>query len=264
MAFSGWGDGGEASTLALKHLTEKGEKQSVATLDPESFYDFQMRRPIVVLDQGGYRSLEWPRVEISVLNMPGNYPDLLLVEGAEPNYRWQRFSSLIADLLAELGCSRVVTLGAFIGQVPHTLPVPLIGTASDPKLIPRHRLFRSGYEGPTGIVGVLNVILSQRDIETVSVWAAVPHYVSNQDYTPGALALLSKALEILELDLDIGELENEATEFIHTVDAAIDSSSELTEYVRDLEKETSLSIDSEPDGEELVAEIERFLQENQT
>ena len=152
----------------------------------------------------------------------------------------------------------VVTLGAFSGQVPHTLPVPLIGIASDPDLLEPNQLFESDYEGPTGIIGVLNVALANRGMTTMSVWAAVPHYLANQEYPPGALALLDKALEVAEIELDTSDLQVDAVDFRSKVDEAVEDS-ELREYIDDLEAESLTGEEGVDPAERLVEEIERFL-----
>jgi hypothetical protein len=150
--------------------------------------------------------------------------------------------------------TRAVTLGAFIGQVAHTLPVPLIGSATRPDTLAIHGLLPSGYEGPTGIVGVLNHALGGAGIEVVSVWAAVPHYLSNQEYPPATEALAEKASELLGVSLDIGDLVAARRQFLSTVDSAIEGNTELEEYVARLEQDAATE-----DPEELVEEIERFL-----
>jgi hypothetical protein len=164
------------------------------------------------------------------------------------------------DALKSLGVERVVTMGAFIGQVAHTLPVPLVGSSTRPDMLSLHGLLPSGYEGPTGIVGVLNQPLGTAGIDVVSVWAAVPHYLSNQEYPPATEALAVKAAELLGITLDIGDLTLASRHFLSTVDEAIEGNDELQAYVERLEEEADDDIEH---TDRLVEEIEDFLRDQQ-
>lgn len=260
-AFAGWGDAGEASTAAVDHLIATLPVHRLASIDPDPFFDFTVRRPEVEIVGGGTRRLVWPETRILEVEPVTGDPGLLVVRGEEPHLRWQSFAADLVEVFEALGVEQVVSLGAFIGQVPHTLPVPLVGSAADPSVLTEHHLFASAYEGPTGIVGVLGQVLAGRGIPAVSVWAAVPHYLSNQGYPPGALALLDKALEIAGIPLDTSLLQREAADFRATVDAAVADSEELTGYVRELEDgsaEEGMEVNPES-GTRLVEEIERFL-----
>ena len=260
VAFTGWGDAGEASSSAVEHLAGRGRIIPLATVDPDGFFDFQVTRPFVELTGDGTRRLVWPDVRIDAVRLEDLHRDLVLVRGAEPNVRWKAFTLLVAETLAGLGVGTAVTLGAFIGQVPHTLPVPLIGVGADPGRLRDRHLFTSRYEGPTGIIGALNVALTDVGIDTVSVWAAVPHYVSAQPYPPGALALLEAAMDLLGCTVELSELTEEAAEFRQAMDVVLEESEGLADYVRELEEEARS--DAAGDGKRLVEEIERFLRES--
>src|SRR5690606_6811158 len=158
-----------------------------------------------------------------------------------------------------LGVSRVVALGAFIGQVAHTLPVPLIGSSSRPETVAAWGLLPSNYEGPTGIVGVLTSELSDMGIETIAVWAAVPHYLSNQDYPPGTRALMQKAAELLGVSFDTAALDSASLQYLSTVNGAAANNHDLAEYVRRLEEEAD-DIDTAATMR-LVEATEDFLRE---
>lgn len=256
LAFSGWGDAGESSTDAARHLVAAHEAETIARFESDPYFDFQVNRPVVSLDEAGVRSISWPTTELLVVH--ADERDLVIVLGEEPNYRWKKFVAELAEALADLGVGTAVTVGAFVGQVAHTLPVPVVGSASSGGVVTGLGLLPSRYEGPTGIVGVLNQVLETRGIETVSLWAAVPHYLSNQSYPPGAEALVRKAAQILELSLDTTDLQAKSAEFRASVDAAVDESEELTDYVRQLESEAT---DGDDPAENLVEEIERYLRE---
>lgn len=257
LAFSGWGDAGESSTDAARFLVAEFEAETVGRFDSDSFFDFQVSRPVVSLDETGVRSISWPTTELLVVRLPER--DIVVVLGEEPNYNWKRFVTELADVLVELGVDTAVTLGAFIGQVPHTMPVPVVGSSSSVQMIAAHGLLPSRYEGPTGIVGVLTQTLSHRGLDTVSLWAAVPHYLSNQAYPPGVEALLRKASEMVGLPIDVSKLETRSVDFRANVDAAVDESDELADYVRQLETD---GMEDGDGGEDLVEEIERYLRDS--
>jgi hypothetical protein len=252
IAFEGWGDAGESASQAAAEFLDKLDAELFAIIDPDDHFDFQVRRPIVELDATGIRSISWPRNEIYAVR--GSERDLVILLGEEPHYRWKSFTNDVVEVMKVMGVSRSVTMGAFIGQVAHTLPVPLVGSANRPDDLTFHGLLPSGYEGPTGIVGVLNHALGNAGIDVISVWAAVPHYLSNQEYPPAAEALAIKASELGGITLDIDELAAASRNFLSTVDAAIEGNAELEEYVERLEQEAD-----DDEGGHLVDEIERYL-----
>lgn len=252
IAFEGWGDAGESASQAAAEFLDKLDASLFAVIDPDEHFDFQVRRPIIELDSTGIRAISWPRNELYAIK--GGDQDVVLVIGEEPHYRWKGFTRDLVDALKSMGVTRAVTLGAFIGQVAHTLPVPLVGSATKPDSLAIHGLLPSGYEGPTGIVGVLNHALGNAGIDVLSVWAAVPHYLSNQEYPPATEALAIKASELVGVSLDIGDLTSASREFLSTVDSAIEGNTELEQYVSRLEEDA----DSD-DSDRLVDEIEKFL-----
>jgi proteasome assembly chaperone (PAC2) family protein len=257
IAFEGWGDAGDSASLAAERFLDAFDSELIATFDPDEHYDFQVRRPMVFLNEGGTRRIDWPENELHVVRRPER--DLVVLIGEEPNYKWKAFTSELVDALLTLGVTRVVTLGAFIGQVAHTLPVPLIGSTNRPDALSLHGLLPSGYQGPTGILGVLNHALGNAGIDVISVWAAVPHYLSNQDYPPAVEALAIKASELLGMTIDIGDLARRSRQFRDTVDEAIEENIELQQYVEQLEHEAADEDDEQ--GEQLVEEIEDFLKD---
>ncbi len=257
IAFEGWGDAGDSASLAAGTFLDTYDARLIASFDPDDHFDFQVRRPMVHVDEGGTRRIDWPDNEIYLIK--GGERDLVLFLGEEPNYRWKSFTAELVDALTGLGVTRAVTLGAFIGQVAHTLPVPLVGSSTRPDSLALHGLLPSGYQGPTGIVGVLNHALGQAGIEVISVWAAVPHYLSNQDYPPAVEALTVKASELVGVSVDIGDLTMRSRQFRDTVDEAMDSNDELRQYIEELEHEAAA--EAEESGERLVTEIEDFLRD---
>jgi hypothetical protein len=257
IAFEGWGDAGDSASAAAQRFLDSFDHDLVASFDPDEHFDFQVRRPMVFVDESGTRQIDWPQTEIHAVR--SDIQDLVVVIGEEPNYKWKSFSADLVGALQTLGVGKAVTLGAFIGQVPHTLPVPLVGSSNKPDSLSLHGLLPSGYQGPTGIIGVLNHALGNVGIEVISIWAAVPHYLSNQDYPPAVEALTIKASELLGLSMDIGDLTSQSRQFRDTVDEAIEANSELQEYVEQLELEAAE--EGGEQAERLVEEIEDFLKD---
>ena len=257
IAFEGWGDAGESASMAVSEFLKRLSSELIAIIDPDEHFDFQMRRPVVSLDSSGIRTITWPRNELHAARTPDR--DLVVVLGEEPNYRWKVFTTELVEALRSLGIRSAVTMGAFIGQVAHTLPVPLVGSATRPDALTVHGLLPSGYEGPTGIVGVLNHALGNAGIDVISVWAAVPHYLSNQEYPPATEALAIKASELVGVSLDIGELTRASQQFLSTVDEAIAGNEELQRYVESLEEEAD---DDHGSSDLLIEEIEDFLRDH--
>src|SRR4051794_20372203 len=174
-AFTGWNDAGDAASAALQFLGASLSATRFARIDPEDFFDFQATRPKIKLVEGRTRSIEWPEVEIYAARIPRAPRDLVLLQGAEPSMRWRTFCRLIVDLAEALGTQLVVTLGALLADVPHSRPVPITGLSSDDALVHRLGLQQSGYEGPTGIVGVLHSACQEAGVPSASLWASVPH-----------------------------------------------------------------------------------------
>ncbi|MGQ0849661.1 MAG: PAC2 family protein [Actinomycetota bacterium] len=259
IAFSGWGDAGQASTGAVEHLIASIEGDAFAVIDPDDYYDFQQRRPEVEFVDSGVRTLHWPRNEFHALHFDER--DLLAVLGEEPQLRWRLFSDAIADVLVASGVERVVLLGAFLGQVPHTVPVPLVGSSPDPAIPARHGIQTTRYEGPTGIVGVLTQHLSARGLEAMSIWAAVPHYLGSSGYPPAAYALVRKAAAVLDVEVNASDLAAAAVEFRLSLDSALANNEELFQYVKKLESAIVEDGEGETPPNTLVDEIERFLKD---
>jgi proteasome assembly chaperone (PAC2) family protein len=260
LAFEGWNDASEAASGAVAYLLEQHDSDPFALIEPEEFYDFQSSRPAVEIDAGGTRSLTWPSTRFYAIERPGEDGDLVIVIGDEPQLRWKTYARLLVQILAESDVERAVTLGAFIGQVPHTVPVPLVGVATDPGMVDRAGLPGSRYEGPTGIVGVVLEAFREVGTPALSIWAAVPHYLAANANPMAMLALLTKASEVLGADVDLGELERLADEFRERVDEAMHQSNDLEAYIRRIEEEAGDPPAIDPgDAPSLITEIEQFL-----
>jgi proteasome assembly chaperone (PAC2) family protein len=260
VAFEGWNDAGDAASTALEHLQLSWDTTPLAELDPDDYYDFQVSRPTVRLVDGVTRRVEWPTTRLAVCHPEGFDRDIVLVQGPEPNMRWRAFCAELLEHVEQLEISTVVTLGALLADTAHTRPVPVTGTAYDSEAATRFGLARSRYEGPTGIVGVLQDECVRAGVPAVSVWAAVPHYVSHPPSPKATLALLRKLEDVLELDIPLGALPEQAEEWQQTVTEMANEDDEISDYVRSLEERGDAEIVmDEVSGDKIAAEFERYL-----
>jgi predicted ATP-grasp superfamily ATP-dependent carboligase len=264
-AFRGWNDGGQGATLGGGYLAKQWGAESFAEIDPENFYDFQAVRPNVSLEEGLTRKLEWPSNTFLHAPIPGLDRDAVILLGVEPNLRWKTYSGLVLELVQDLGVELVVTLGSLLADVPHTRPAPVSAAASDPTLVEELGVEPSRYEGPTGIVGILLDACRQAGIPSVSLWAAVPHYVSLAPSPRAALALCRRLGELVGTEIDVAELDQAAEEYNEQVTEAVASDAETAAYVEELERRVDLMEAAEelPSGESLAAELTRFLRERE-
>jgi len=264
-AFRGWNDGGQGASLAGGYLAKTWAAARFAEIEPEGFYDFQATRPHVTLVEGQTRKIDWPENAFYHAHIPGLQKDAVLLLGIEPNVRWRTFTGLVTGLAKDLGVDLVVTLGSLLADVPHTRPSPVTGGATDPDLIEQLGLQRSRYEGPTGIVGVLHDACSRAGLPSVSLWAAVPHYVSLAPSPRAALALCQRLGEILGADVDTAELDEAAERYSEQVSEAVAADEETAAYVAALEQRAEMIDEEEnlPSGESLAAELTRFLRERE-
>ena len=267
-AFRGWNDGGQAATVAAGYLVQQWEGKRFADIDPEAFVDFQAVRPTVTLDEGLTRRIEWPENAFFHAEIPGTGRDAVILLGVEPNYRWRAFTELVIGLARDLGVELVVTLGALLADVPHTRPAPVTGAATDPRLVEELGLQLSRYEGPTGIVGVLHDACRAADMRSVSLWSAVPHYVSLAPSPRAAKALCSRLSDLLGAEIDTTELDEAEEEYASQVSDAVASDPDTQAYVEELEQRAD-TIESFaeggqlPSGESLAAELTRFLRDRE-
>jgi proteasome assembly chaperone (PAC2) family protein len=262
-AFRGWNDGGQGASLAAGYLAKTWSATRFAEIDPEEFYDFQVSRPQVSLVDGVTRRIDWPDNAFFHASVPGLDRDVVLLLGIEPNTRWRTFCDLIAGLAQDLGVELAITLGSLLADVPHTRPAPVTGSATDPRLIEEYGLASSRYEGPTGIVGVLHDACRRGGLDSVSLWAAVPHYVSLAPSPRAALALCERLGTLIGAPVDLTELESAIDAYSEQVTEAVSSDPETAAYVEQLEQRSDeLGEEADlPSGESLAAELTRFLRE---
>lgn len=263
-AFEGWNDAADASSTVIDHLIEVWQARTVGQVDPEDFYDYQMNRPSLATDLNGHRSLTWPTTRIAVASPPGLDRDVVLVRGLEPNMRWRQFCAELLAACDDLGGRLIVTLGALLADTPHTRPVPVTGSATEPDLVDRLKLDQSTYEGPVGIVGVFQDACTQLDLPAVSYWAAVPHYVAQPPCPKATLALVGALEDLLETSIPLGDLPEEARAWERGVDELAQEEEEIADYVRALEETRDTTDLPEASGEAIAREFERYLKRRGT
>ena len=263
-AFRGWNDGGQGASLACSYLSRAWHAEAFADIDPEEFFDFQMTRPTVTRVADG-RRIEWPENSFlhARVGSGGGARDAVLLLGTEPSLRWKAFGGLIARLAADLDVSMLVTLGSLPADVPHTRPAPVTASATDPELLEQLGISPSRYEGPTGVVGVLLDACREAAIPSVSLWAAVPHYVQLTPSPRAAKALCDRLAELLDLPIDTTELAEASEAYIQQVSEAVAADEETAAYVDELESRVEELDEELPSGDTLAAELTRYLRERE-
>ncbi len=258
-AFQGWNDAGEAASKALDHLLSLWPSQLIAEVESEDFYDYQVNRPQVFLDEDGERELSWPTTTIHAVNVPEYDRDLIIVTGVEPSMRWRSFVGEILSLGEDLNISLVVSLGSLLADVPHTRPIPVTLSAANTALAKKFGVEMSRYEGPTGILGAIQDSCNARDIDSVSLWAAIPHYVSAPPCPKATLALINHLEDLLQINIDEGELADDARAWELGATQITQEDSEISEYVQSLEESKDAADLPEASGESIAREFERYL-----
>src|SRR3954466_572516 len=258
-AFEGWNDAGDAATGAIEHLELTWQATPLAAIDPDDYYDFQVNRPTVSQVDGVTRRVSWPTTRLSVCRPAGADFDLVLVRGIEPNMRWRGFCEELLEIMRELGGRTAVTLGALLSDSPHTRPTPVTGTSYDPASAARYGLDRSRYEGPTGIVGVLQEACVRVGIPAISFWAAVPHYVAQPPTPKATIALLHRVEEVLDIAVPLGELPAQADDWQKLVNEMAAEDEDVRDYIRNLEERDDDGEMREASGDAIAKEFERYL-----
>jgi len=264
-AFQGWNDAGDAASSAVSFLATSLKASRFARVESEEFFDFQANRPCIRFAEPARREIVWPGVEVFEALAPKAPRDLVLVQGVEPSMRWRAFCGQLIDLAEALGVQLVVSLGALLGDIPHTRPVVLTGHASDPALVARLEMQGSSYEGPTGIVGVLHTACIEAGLPSASLWASVPHYVAAATNPKAALALVRRVERLVGVSVDVSQLESAAADYERQVGLAVQSDPDIQAFVERLEQaaesEQEASPTDVPSGDVLAREFQRFLRQ---
>ena len=259
VAFEGWNDAGDSATEAIEHLEDVWSAAPWAELDPEPYYDYQVNRPMISVDDDQVRHISWPTTRLSIARIPLAQRDVVLVRGIEPNMRWRGFCAEIINYARALQVEMVVCLGALLADTPHTRPVPVTGVTTDERLVEDLGFERSTYQGPTGIVGVLQVACQEAAIPAVSLWAAIPHYVAQPPCPKATLALLTRLEDLLDVPVPLAELAEESAAWQVGVDELASDDQEVADYVRHLEETQDAADLPEATGEAIAREFERYL-----
>jgi proteasome assembly chaperone (PAC2) family protein len=271
MAFSGWNDAAEGASGAIEHLLsiwrEKDDEilpQLIADVEPEDFYDFQVNRPQVSVDDSSIRNITWPSTQIFGLEIPSMDRDLVIVTGVEPSMRWKTFTTDLLDLADDLEVTLVVTLGSLLADTPHSRPITVTGTGAHPNIAERLGVSVSKYEGPTGILGIIQDGCMRRGIDAISLWAAVPHYASASPSPKASLALINSLEDFLEVSFPLGTLQEDADEWEKSVDELAAEDNDVAEYVKALEESKDAAELPDVSGDSIAKEFERYLRRRST
>ena len=270
MAFSGWNDAAEAASGAVEHLLSGWRDKNddvlpelIAEVESEDFYDFQVNRPVVSIDDSAIRSITWPSTQVFGMSIPSMERDLVIVTGVEPSMKWKSFTSDILDLADDLEVSLIVSLGSLLADTPHTRPITVTGTGAHPAIANRLGVSVSKYEGPTGILGIIQDGCMRRGIDAISLWAAVPHYAANSPSPKATLALINTLEEFLNIKIPLSDLPDRADSWEREVNDLAADDSEIADYVKALEESKDAAELPEISGDTIAKEFERYLRRQQ-
>lgn len=263
LSFAGWNDAGEAASGVVNHLIESFNAQLVDSINPDDYYDYQIARPKIRLEND-QRVIDWSTTKFYLAPATNERPTFVFVQGIEPNLRWQDFCLEVMEKLDALNVASAISLGALLADAPHTRPIAVTAVSNDPELAEYLGLEKSSYEGPTGIIGVLHNYLSLSNIPTISLWAALPHYVSSPPSPKGVLALISRIEDLTNIDLPTGDLPEEARAWQVGVDEMAQEDEEIADYISRLEENVDATDLPEASGEAIAREFERYLKRRTT
>lgn len=265
VALDGWTDAGRGGTLAAEQLRDQWPSRHVGRFDSDSLYDYRDRRPLLAIDEGILGDPEWPAVDVHVIEPPAG-PPVVLIEGAEPDFSWQAVCADLVELADDIGATRYIGLGSVPGPVPHTRPVRVTSTSSDPVLLDRLGRPHERIIVPGSCQVVIETALRDAGLTTLGLWARVPHYVAGE-YPLAAQVLMQRLGDQLGVQLETASLDDEITANRERLDIAAAGSSEITEHIEQLEQvyDDDLTDDAGlgggplPTGDQIAAELERFL-----
>jgi hypothetical protein len=259
-AFDGWNDAGEAATGALTALRAGGEYTKAHSIDPELYFDYQYARPSTRMDAQGHRQMTWPEAAMWRPTVSDGSPEIWLLTGSEPARAWQAFANEFIDVALREDVTGFVTMGAMLSDVPHTRPISVFASSQNDMVREVHGLERSTYEGPVGILSVLEHFAERSGIPTASMWASVPHYVASAAPSPKAtLALLDRFEELTAISTPHEHLRTEAAAWEASIDAAAAEDDDMREYIRQLEATRDTWDSPEASGDAIAQAFERYL-----
>ena len=261
VAFRGLFDAAGSATSAVEWLAERLDSMQVGDVDPETFFDFTQERPVVEFDEHDVRRIRWASNQVLAVRTPEGQRDLVLVSGIEPHLRWRTFTEALLEAATRSGSRLVVTLGSMSGMTPHTRPPAVTGSSTNSDLADRLGLDRPSYQGPTGVVGVLHDTLDRAGIPVISLRVSVPYYLPDSPNPKATRALLRRFEQVSGIDTAHADLDGPATEWQSRVELAVAGDAEVREHVRRLESQVDQSEDLMASGDDLAAELEAFLRE---
>jgi proteasome assembly chaperone (PAC2) family protein len=238
-ALAGWNDAAQAASSSVLYLINGWSARRFARIDPEEFYDFTEVRPMIRLDPGSQRELEWPSNSFYYHIDHSLSRDVTLLLGIEPHLKWRTFTESVLEVVERYRVGTVVTLGALLADAVHTRPVPLTGYSMDPRLAARLAsmgVAGTRYQGPTGIVGTLHDACRRSDLPAASLWASVPYYLGTTPNPKASHALLSSLSDLLDLHPDLGPLEQQVLAFEQQVTEAVAGNPDVAAHIRELEQ----------------------------
>ena len=265
ICLEGWIDAGLGANLAIGAVLSTITTEVLATFDTEYFIDQRARRPIARIVDGVTTELTWPEIQLRY-GRDGDGADIIFLVGPEPDFHWSDFVDVVTDAAGRFDVRLVVGLGAFPAPTPHTRPVRIIGTAPEASahLLPLVGTVHGELEVPAGISSALELGFAEVDMDIITLWARVPHYVASMPYPQASAALIDGLASIAGLTLDAGSLRASAEEARQRVDDLVTNNPDHTTMVEQLElaadEVEGVSLGDElPSGDELAAELERFL-----
>jgi proteasome assembly chaperone (PAC2) family protein len=261
-AFAGWNDAADAATTAVKFLIDRWKPIKFADIEAEEFFVFTETRPTISTRKGVLRAVSWPSNQFLSLITPQFERDIILYIGVEPQLKWKTFTSGYLEVCKRFNVSEVLLLGAFLANIPHSMVVPISGFSSNPEMLDRLLkidVHNSRYEGPTGMVGVLQDTFRRANIPVSSLWAAAPHYLAATPNIKVTAALLTYLNTFLSFDLDLSDIQADAQRFEEQITMLVERDPEASAYVRKLEEQAGeiSDEDGEEDEDELLINPDR-------
>jgi predicted ATP-grasp superfamily ATP-dependent carboligase len=264
VCLEGWIDAGNAAAGAAAAIRADGRARVLASFDTEQLLDHRARRPIMHLVDGVNAGLTWPAIELCSATDRNGVP-LLLLTGPEPDHNWRRFVQAVLDLAVEFETRLVVGLGAYPAATPHTRPPHLSATATSSELAAQVGFVNATLDIPAGVQAAIEHACSDVDLPAIGLWAQVPHYAAAMPYPSASASLLDGIRVVTSLDFDKRSLGDEAAEVRERLDELVDRNVDHATHVRRLEEQDDAirrAVEADlPSGDELAAEVERFLRD---
>ena len=252
-AFAGWNDAADAATTAIKFLIDRWKPLKFVEIEAEEFYVFTETRPTIHVTKGIQRMINWPSNQFLAYTAPQFDRDIILFLGVEPQLKWKTFTSAFLEVCKRFNVSEALLLGALLANIPHSMEVPISGFSSNAEMLERLQeidVDNSRYEGPTGIVGVLQDTFRRAKIPVSSLWAAAPHYLAATPNIKVTAALLTYLNTFLSFNLDLSDIQADALRFEEQITMLVARDPEASAYVRKLEEQASDILNEDDDDQE--------------